>query len=88
MPVLDVADFDPASALAAAHAGADRVELCRDASAGGLTPPVGWVERVTVGPAPVVAMLRARAAGWTSTPGEHAAMQADARRMRSALDAL
>lgn len=78
--VLEVAAFDPASAVAAAAAGADRVELCRDADAGGLTPPLAWVRRVTAAvPVPVVAMVRSHADGWTFTDREHAAMRDDAR---------
>ncbi|WP_412069888.1 copper homeostasis protein CutC [Rubrivirga sp. IMCC43871] len=78
--LLEIAAFDPASALAAADAGADRIELCRDAEVGGLTPPLDWVREVTAATeVPVVAMVRAHADGWTFTPDEHAAMRDDAR---------
>ena len=78
-PVLEIAAFELASALAAAEAGADRVELCRDASAGGLTPPIGWIETVVAQTdVPVVAMIRSHADGWTFADAEHAAMRADA----------
>lgn len=78
--LLEIAAFDPASALVAADAGADRVELCRDAEVGGLTPPLGWVRDVTAATdVPVVAMVRAHADGWTFTPDQHAAMRDDAR---------
>ncbi len=84
---MEVAAFDLASARAAAHAGADRIELCRDASAGGLTPPLAWTREMcspaSGGPAsgavPVVVMIRAHAEGWTFTPEAHDAMRADAR---------
>ena len=77
---LEVAAFDLDSALRAAGAGADRIELCRDADAGGLTPPLGWVEAVTQRTGvPVVAMIRSHGDGWTFTDAEHAAMRADAR---------
>ncbi len=81
MPVtLEIAAFDLDSALAAGHAGADRIELCRDAAAGGLTPPLDWIERSTTeATVPVVAMIRSHANGWTFTADEHAAMRRDAR---------
>ncbi|PQE08271.1 copper homeostasis protein [Rutstroemia sp. NJR-2017a BVV2] len=37
-PHLEIAAFTPSSALLAAHAGAHRIELCKDKSADGLTP--------------------------------------------------
>ncbi|WP_412060804.1 copper homeostasis protein CutC [Rubrivirga sp. IMCC45206] len=78
--LLEIAAFDPASALAATDAGADRIELCRGAEVGGLTPPLDWVREVTAATeVPVVAMVRAHADGWTFTPAEHAAMRDDAR---------
>jgi copper homeostasis protein len=39
-PHLEIAAFTPSSALLAAHAGAHRIELCKDKSADGLTPEV------------------------------------------------
>lgn len=84
-PLLEIAAFDPASALVAARSGADRVELCRDAAAGGLTPPLDWVREVTeAADVPVVVMVRAHADGWTFSDSEHAAMRADARRVLDA----
>ena len=77
--LLEIAAFELASALAAAEAGAGRIELCRDASAGGLTPPLEWIEAVMAQTdVPVVAMIRAHADGWTFTDTEHAAMRDDA----------
>ena len=77
---LEVAAFGLDAAVVAAHAGADRVELCRDASAGGLTPPLGWVEALAdQTDVPVVVMIRPHADGWTFTVDEHAAMRDDAR---------
>ncbi len=76
---LEIAAFDPDSALAAAGAGADRIELCRDAAAGGLTPPLDWVEAVVAQVSiPVVVMIRAHADGWTFRPDAQAAMRRDA----------
>jgi len=83
--LLEIAAFDPASALAAAEAGADRIELCRDAAASGLTPPLDWVRHVTEATrVPVMAMVRAHAAGWSFSDAEHAAMRDDARRVLDA----
>ncbi|WP_095515688.1 copper homeostasis protein CutC [Rubrivirga sp. SAORIC476] len=83
--LLEIAAFDPASALVAARSGADRIELCRDAAAGGLTPPLDWVREVTEATdLPVVVMVRAHADGWTFSPTEHAAMREDARRVLDA----
>jgi copper homeostasis protein len=76
--LLEIAAFDLASALVAAGAGADRLELCRDAAAGGLTPPMDWVEAAVDTGVPVAVMIRAHADGWTFAPDEHAAMRADA----------
>lgn len=78
--LLEIAAFDPDSALTAARTGADRVELCRQASAGGLTPPLDWVRSVTDAvDVPVTVMIRPHADGWTFTPAEHAAMREAAR---------
>ncbi|KAL5360268.1 copper homeostasis CutC domain-containing protein [Aspergillus floccosus] len=40
-PLLEIACFNAESALLAAAAGADRIELCKDYSLGGLTPEPG-----------------------------------------------
>lgn len=78
-PTLEIAAFDPDSALAAAGAGANRIELCRGASAGGLTPPLSWIESVVAQvPIPVVTMVRSHADGWTFRSDEHAAMRRNA----------
>ena len=76
---LEIAAFELASARAAAEAGADRIELCRDAASGGLTPPVAWIRQLAAETGvPVVAMVRRHADGWTFTAAEHAAMRDDA----------
>ena len=77
---LEIAAFDPASALRAAEAGADRIELCRDAEAAGLTPPLAWIGEVTARVSvPVVVMIRSHANGFAFTKAEHAAMRDAAR---------
>ncbi|MEM6288224.1 MAG: copper homeostasis protein CutC [Bacteroidota bacterium] len=76
---LEIAAFDPGSALAAVRAGADRVELCRDASVGGLTPSPADIEAVVAeADVPVVVMIRSHAHGWAFSEAEHAAMRRDA----------
>lgn len=77
--LLEIAAFDLDSARTAVASGADRVELCRDASAGGLTPPPAWTREMCAGEIPIVVMIREHARGWTFTPEEHEAMRADAR---------
>lgn len=59
---LEIACFDVASALQAAAAGADRIELCTDYGAGGLTPPAAWLRalRPRLG-IPVHVMIRPHA---------------------------
>ena len=42
-PLLEIAAFNIESALIAGEAGADRVELCRDLAAGGLTPTLDMI---------------------------------------------
>lgn len=44
--LLEVACFNETSVRIAADQGAGRIELCRDYTAGGLTPDVGTIERV------------------------------------------
>lgn len=79
--LLEIAAFDAASALVAADAGADRVELCRDAAVGGLTPSLDDVRRVTESTdVPVVVMIRSHADGWAFSADEHAVMRDDAQR--------
>ncbi len=44
--ILEVATFTPGSALVAAKAGADRIELCSGFSEGGLSPSTGTIQHV------------------------------------------
>lgn len=72
-------------ALAAAEAGAARLELCGALELGGLTPSIGLVEAV-LGEVdlPVVVMLRPRAGGFVYTHSEHATTLRDAERLLDA----
>lgn len=65
----------PAQARAAAAAGADRIELCRDLAVGGLTPSAEAI-RATRGAVsvPVFVMVRERPGPFAYTPAEVAAM--------------
>lgn len=74
-----------ADARAAADGGADRVELCADLSAGGLTPSLAELRaaRAAAG-LPVFAMVRPRAGGFALRPGELAEALAQARALAAA----
>jgi len=64
-----------ADAMAAEAGGADRVELCSDLAAGGLTPEVDTVHDVLAATRlPVVAMVRCRGGDFRYTSDEHAEM--------------
>jgi copper homeostasis protein len=43
MYLLEIACFNPGSAIIAQDNGADRVELCYDIKSGGITPPLKWI---------------------------------------------
>ncbi|KAF2650957.1 hypothetical protein K491DRAFT_666423 [Lophiostoma macrostomum CBS 122681] len=60
--MLEIACFNAESGIAAAKAGADRIELCADYAAGGVTPSFDALERIRAEtPIPVNVMLRPRA---------------------------
>ncbi|KAK7180928.1 hypothetical protein DPSP01_000604 [Paraphaeosphaeria sporulosa] len=59
--MLEIACFNVSSAIAAAEAGADRIELCADYAAGGVTPSVdAWDEIRKATSKPINAMIRPR----------------------------
>ena len=66
-------------ALEAEAGGADRVELCTNLAAGGLTPPIGTIveatRRLTI---PTIVMIRARGGDFCYIDAEFAAMVEDA----------
>lgn len=76
--VVEIAVDSVTGAQAAADGGADRVELCADLAAGGLTPSLGLLETVkrTIG-LPVHAMLRPRAGNFLYDDGEWQTILAD-----------
>lgn len=46
MALLEIACFNPESTIAAATAGADRIELCANAAVGGTTPDTTWLAQL------------------------------------------
>lgn len=70
--------------LAAASAGADRIELCSALEVGGLTPSAGQMARVADVPVPVHALIRSRAGDFCFSAEEVAVMVADIKAARSA----
>ncbi|KAM3416572.1 Copper homeostasis protein CutC [Cercospora zeina] len=76
MGLLEIACFNPKSAMIAAAAGADRVELCSDAAAGGVTPPSAWLSEVKAQvTTPVFAMIRPRAGNFRYSDAEFEEMR-------------
>ncbi|MEC7583191.1 MAG: copper homeostasis protein CutC [Planctomycetota bacterium] len=76
--LVEIAVDSVTGAQAAANGGADRIELCADLAAGGLTPSLGLLETVkrTV-ELPVHAMLRPRAGNFLYDDGEWQTILAD-----------
>jgi copper homeostasis protein len=81
--VVEVAVDDRRGAIAAAAAGADRLELCQSLREGGLSPSAGLVAAVRAAVAlPIVAMVRPRAGDFLYETGEFATMLADIAHLR------
>jgi copper homeostasis protein len=77
MTFLEVACFTPDSALIAAGAGADRIELCDEQAQGGTTPPISWVTTVKSSvQIPVYVMIRPRGGTFVYDIAEHTRMRA------------
>jgi copper homeostasis protein len=74
--MLEIACFNADSTLAAARAGADRIELCADYAAGGVTPPIDALERIRAETQiPVNVMIRPRAGDFIYTDAEFQQMK-------------
>jgi copper homeostasis protein len=74
--MLELACFSVEAANIAQSAGADRIELCQDYSAGGLTPSFSDLVRVrNLVTKPVYVMIRPRAGDFVYTSEEFAQMQ-------------
>ena len=69
--------------VAAAAAGADRIELCSALEVGGLTPSEGQMARAAELGIPVHALIRSRAGDFCFSAAEVAAMVADVRAARA-----
>jgi copper homeostasis protein len=70
-PLLEIATFSLDAALMADAAGADRVELCVDYAAGGLTPPMEMIAKATKGlNCPFFVMIRPREGNFVYSPSE------------------
>jgi copper homeostasis protein len=76
--MLEIACFNASSALSAGRAGADRIELCADYAAGGVTPPISWIHEVCQAVSiPVNVMIRPRAGDFSYTAAEFEQMKHD-----------
>lgn len=80
MPLLEICVPDVESALAARDGGADRIELCADPPAGGVTPGCGSIavarRRLTI---PVHVLIRPRPGDFLYSDAEFEAMRHDVR---------
>src|SRR5689334_16751500 len=76
--LLEIAVFNIQSAMLAADAGADRIELCENAYDGGTTPSYGYLktarEKIFI---PVFPIIRARGGDFFYTDDEFAIMKKD-----------
>lgn len=75
--MLEIACFNVSSALAAINAGADQIELCANYQAGGVTPPVEWVQQLTskTQKVPIKVMIRPRGGDFNYTQEEFSEMK-------------
>ncbi len=81
--LLEVVAGSVDEALAAADAGADRIELCSALPVGGLTPSLGLASEVVQSVSiPVVVMLRGREGGFVISDAEFRTMLADMAALR------
>jgi copper homeostasis protein len=87
MKYLEIACFNAPSAVIAAAAGADRIELCADRSVGGTTPPVSDLEtlrgQIQI---PVMVMIRPRGGDFIYSDEEFLQMKEDMNRFRELAD--
>jgi len=81
--LVEVAIDSVGGAVAAAHGGADRLELCSSLGEGGLTPSLGLFDAVRAAVRlPVVVMVRPRAGDFLFDGDEFDVMRRDARLFR------
>ncbi|KFY86413.1 hypothetical protein V498_07504 [Pseudogymnoascus sp. VKM F-4517 (FW-2822)] len=88
MKYLEIACFNAPSALIAARAGADRIELCADRSVGGTTPPLSDLEAIKAQQVeiPVMVMIRPRGGDFVYSDEEFAQMKEEMKRFRGLAD--
>ena len=73
---LEIACFNPESAVIASESGADRVELCDNAGVGGTTPPIQWLSQIEdKAKIPVNIMIRPRGGDFVFTDPELQSMR-------------
>ncbi|PLB51360.1 hypothetical protein P170DRAFT_474903 [Aspergillus steynii IBT 23096] len=85
MIVLEIACFTPQSAVTAAAGGADRIELCHDYAAGGLTPSLDAVATVKSQLSiPVYAMIRPHARSFCYDATDYATMESSMEDLKQA----
>ncbi|PKY02351.1 hypothetical protein P168DRAFT_215865, partial [Aspergillus campestris IBT 28561] len=83
--LLEIACFSGESALIAARAGADRIELCSDYASGGLAPSAETVASVKAQVSiPVYVMIRPHARDFFYEEAEYAEMQTTLEKMKEA----
>jgi copper homeostasis protein len=74
---LEIACFNPESAIIAAQVGADRIELCAGIDVGGTTPDFNTTQKVLIQvPIPVFVMVRPRGGDFVYTDEEFQTMKA------------
>ena len=82
--LIEAAVDSAAAALAAVEAGAERIELCADLDAGGLTPPAEHLAELRPKLAvPILPMIRSRGGDFEYAAEEMAAMLAQLRHLRA-----
>lgn len=82
--MLEIACFNPSSAITAAKSGADRIELCADYAVGGITPPVEWLSDIRKETdLPVNVMIRPRGGNFVYNGEEFEKMREDITQFKS-----
>jgi len=85
--MLEIACFNASSAIAASKAGADRIELCADYAAGGVTPGIACLDRIReVCRVPIRIMIRPRGGDFNYTKEEFERMKREIVEFRDKAD--
>lgn len=84
MSKIEIACFNPESAITAFENGADRIELCDGLSDGGTTPDFETVKQLRAKISiPMLVMIRPRGGDFTYSDEEFAQMKSDLRHLKS-----